>query len=48
MSDQSGNQTYYLNDPASNVMNERISSSGTTTWRSYIVADGKIVGPIWL
>ena len=35
--------TTYLNDPAAEVMNEMVVAGGVTTWKSYIVADGKIV-----
>jgi RHS repeat-associated protein len=36
--------TTYLNDPASNVMTETVHITGKNTWKTYIVADGKIVG----
>jgi RHS repeat-associated protein len=36
--------TTYLNDPASNVLTETVHITGKNTWKTYIVADGKIVG----
>ena len=35
--------TYYLNDPSSGAMEEKQIVAGVTTWRDYIMADGKLV-----
>jgi RHS repeat-associated protein len=35
--------TYYLNDDASGAMEEREVVAGVTTWRDYIMADGKLI-----
>jgi RHS repeat-associated protein len=35
--------TYYFNDPAANVMVELVETAGVGIWKTYIVADGKIV-----
>lgn len=37
------NTTYYLNDPSSGAMSEKLVSSGVTSWHDYLLADGKIV-----
>jgi RHS repeat-associated protein len=36
--------TTYLNDPTADVMTESTHKTGVNTWKTYIVADGKIVG----
>lgn len=35
--------TYYLNDPATGVMSEKLVSGGSTTWHDYMLGDGRIV-----
>ncbi len=35
--------TYYLDDAASGAMEEREVVAGVTTWRDYIMADGKLI-----
>ena len=35
--------TTYVNDAASGAMEEHVVLSGTTTWRDYVLADGRIV-----
>jgi RHS repeat-associated protein len=35
--------TYYMNDAASGAMEEREVVAGVTTWRDYIMADGKLI-----
>jgi len=35
--------TYYLNDPISGLMEEKLISGSTTTWHDYLIADGRIV-----
>ncbi len=41
--DNGASFTFYLNDAASGAMTERVNASGTVTWKSYLVADGRIV-----
>jgi RHS repeat-associated protein len=36
--------TSYFNDPASNVMTESTHQTGLNKWKTYVVADGHIVG----
>ena len=36
--------TYYRNDPISGMMEEEFIAGATTTWRDYLMADGKMVG----
>ena len=35
--------TAYLNDPATGAMEEHVVLAGTTTWRDYVQADGRVV-----
>lgn len=35
--------TYYLNDPATGTMSEKLVSGSNTTWHDYMAADGHIV-----
>src|SRR5579885_2382082 len=41
--DNGASFTFYLNDAASGAMTERVNASGTITWKSYLMADGRIV-----
>ncbi len=36
-------KTFYMNDPVSGTMSELVTHSATPTWRTYIMADGKLV-----
>ena len=36
--------TYYLNDPATAAMSEKLISGSTTTWHDFLVVEGRILG----